>query len=158
MLDFVRGVLYLLAQTNTDNWLAQNGAFLVAVLALMGSALTGWWGWKQKRTPTGEAQLDDERQYRLELRGENRDLKAEVAAIEVLNDTLTDQNRQLRKENAHLSEIKESLEKQCAILVEEKAQRDQEVAALKEDVLRLHRLVTRLETQLELRKEDRDKG
>lgn len=152
LFDFVRSVMYLLAQASEDNWLAQNGALLVAVLSLVGSALAGWWGWKQKRTPTGEAQLDDERQYRLELRSENRDLKSEIQAIEVLNDTLTDQNRQLRKENASLTEIKENLERQLVMLTEEKAQRDIEVAALKEDVLRLHRLVTKLELQLEERR------
>lgn len=153
MSSIVFPLLYLLAQANEQGWLAQNGALLVAVLALMGTAVTGWWGWKQKRTPTGESQLDDERQYRLELRSENRDIKAEVQAIEVLNDTLTDQNRQLRKENAALLEIREQLEKQCALLMEEKKQRDVEVSALKEDVLRLHRLVTKLESQLEKRNE-----
>lgn len=152
MFNVVRSILYILAQANERDWLAQNGALLVAVLALMGTAVTGWWGWRQKKTPTGEAQLDDERQYRLELRSENRDLKAEIAEVEKLNDNLTMQNRELRKENANLSEIRDQLEKQCALLVEEKKQRDVEVAALKEDVLRLHRLVTKLETQLEDRK------
>lgn len=157
MFEFVHYILVMLAQANEENWLAQNGALLVAVLALIGTVVTGWWGWKQKRTPTGEAQLDDERQYRLELRSENRDLKAEVTAIEALNDTLTDQNRQLRKENTQLTEIKEGLEKQCALLVEEKTQRDLEIVALKEDVLRLHRLVTKLETQLAERANGKEK-
>lgn len=145
-------VQFVQAQAETRGWLEANGALVVSVLALLGSAATGYWGWRQKKQPTGEAQLDDERQYRLELRSENRDLKAEIMEVEKLNDNLTTQNRELRKENTNLSEIKDKLEKQIGLLVEEKKQRDVEVAALKEDVLRLHRLVTKLETQLEDRK------
>ena len=106
-MDITRPFIVLL---QSQDWFATNGALLVAVVALVSAIATGIIGIKQKRTPTGEAQLDDERQYRLELRSENRDLKAEVAAVEKLNDTLTAQNRQLQKENEKLTEIKETLE------------------------------------------------
>ena len=144
-----------LAQTQVQarGWLEENGALIVAVLALIGSLGTGYWGWKQKRTPTGEAQLDDERQYRLELRAENKDLKAEVVELEKLNDALNTQNKQLRKENEQLAEIRAKLEAQNTLLVEQAQHRDREIQALKEDVARLTRDVTRLERRREPRTE-----
>lgn len=134
---------FLLAQA--QDWLSQNGALLVAVLALMGTVATGYWGWKQKRTPTGEAQLDDERQYRMELRSENKDQKAEIVALNKQVDELVTQNRQLRREIEELSDIKEQLEAQNKMLLEEKERTAQRIKELEADVLRLTRQVGQLE-------------
>jgi predicted RNase H-like nuclease (RuvC/YqgF family) len=129
----------------TRGWLEDNGALIVAGLALMGTMATGYWGWKQKRTPTGEAQLDDERQYRMELRTEVKEQRVEIAELEKLNDTLTLQNKQLQRENEQLAEIRAKLELQNQTLIEQAAQRDKEIASLKEDVYRLNRQVSELE-------------
>ena len=150
-MDIARHFLFL---QQSQDWLAQNGALLVAVVALISALGTGIIGIKQKRTPTGEAQLDDERQYRLELRSENKDLKAELSEVEKLNDNLTTQNKQLKRENDTLTEIKVKLEEQNRILIEQAAHRDKEIQALKEDIQRLTRDVTRLERRREPRTGD----
>lgn len=139
--------LYYVQVSGEPDWLARYGSLILAILAIFGTGVTGYWGWQQKKTPTGEAKLDDERQYRLELRTENRDLKAELAEVEKLNDNLSSLNRELRKENQSLRGIKEGLDVHLKILVDEKAQRDAEVLELKENVVRLSRQVTRLEVQ-----------
>lgn len=149
-MDIIQPYIALL---QTQDWLAQNGALLISVVALLSAVATGVIGIKQKRTPTGEAQLDDERQYRHELRSENKDLKVELAEVEKLNDNLTTQNKQLQKENDTLTAIKLQLEEQNRTLIEQAAQRDKEIRELKEDVARLTRDVTRLERRREPRTE-----
>jgi dephospho-CoA kinase len=122
----------------TRGWLEDNGALIVAGLALMGTMATGYWGWKQKRTPTGEAQLDDERQYRMELRAEVKEKRVEVAELEKLTDALTTQNKQLQRENEKLIEIKDMLEANNKALQEKVSQLMAEVGQQKARITELN--------------------
>lgn len=154
------------AQAESRGWLEQNGALIVAVLALLGTVATGYWGWRQKKQPTGEAQLDDERQYRQELRTENRDVKAEILEVRKLNKALNLQNDELLKENASLLSIKSELEgqnrkldEQITLLLDEARKRDAKITELNASIADLIIKVQSLERRrtdrgTEARKDD----
>lgn len=131
----------MLVQAQAQGWFEQNSGIIIAIIAILGTAVQGYMGTRQKRTPTGEAQLDDERAYRLELRTENRDLRTEKVALEDENDVLRAKNRELDNQ---VGVMRDAQEKHAALVKELQAQIAEKDLELKTKNATIQRLNTEI--------------
>ena len=118
---------------------------IIALIALLGTALTGWWGYRQRKTVSGDTDLQFRQQFSEGIQKANIELERGHKELEKSNRELEEQNRVLTRQNAKLDELNQAQAEQIASLKAEAAMRTQQIAILEQNILSLNRRITQLE-------------